>query len=182
MLAQEVAKKYSQALFDSANGKGLVDPAYDQLASLKELVAQDKTLLNFLQAPEVSDENKKALIRDVFGPRMERLFVEFLLVLIEKRRINFLPGIIDEFRILVEQAKGIARAYVTSAVPLDDKQRSDLVAGLAVRTGLTIELEEKVDPSILGGMIVVVNNEIIDGSVRHGLSVIEERLSRVRVH
>lgn len=182
MLSQEVAKKYAGALFMSVKEKNLFDNAYEQFNQLKALVKKDKSLVNFLSAPQVTDENKKKLIRDVFASRLERLFVEFLIVLVDKNRVNFLVEIIDEFDRLVEAERGIGRATVITALKLNDTERMNLIAKLAAKTNLEIVLEEKIDPAILGGMIVIIHNEIIDGSVRHELDLLEEQLSKVRVH
>ena len=181
MLVQEVARKYAQALFAAAKEKGLIDEAYEQFADLKAFLASDPSLLDFPKAPQVLEEQKLALVRDVFTERIERLLVEFLVVLVTKHRIPFLPEVIDEFTRLVEAEKGIGRATVITAVALDDAEKDDLVARLTAKTGLKIELEEKVGPDILGGMIVIVHNEIIDGSVRRGLDLLEEQLGKVKV-
>lgn len=181
MLSQEVAKKYANALFLSVKEKNLTDIAYEELNQIKELVLKDKTLVNFLSAPQVSDENKVKLIKDVFMPRMQRLFVEFLLVLVDKNRIGFLSEILDEFDRLIEAEKGIGRVTVITAVAINDTERTQLIAKMAAKTGLEIVLEEKVDASILGGMIIILHNEIIDGSVKHEMDLLEEQLTKVRV-
>ncbi len=182
MLSQEVAKKYAHALLLSVVDKGMIDVAYDQFKSLKKLITKDKSLVNFLSAPQVLDENKLSLVRDVFSSRMEKLFVEFLVVLVDKNRINFLPEVIDEFTRLIEAERGIGRITVITAIPLIDSERANLKDKLHAKTNLEIILEEKVDPSIIGGMIVILHNEIIDGSVSHGLNAVEEQLAKVRVH
>jgi F-type H+-transporting ATPase subunit delta len=182
MLDQEVARKYAHALFLSTKEKNLIDEAYRQFGDLKVFLAQDSSLLNFLNAPHILEEDKKSVVRDVFSGRLEPLFIEFLLVLIEKNRIAYLPQVIDVFNHLVEEEKGIERVKVVTATQLDDSQKKRLAEKLAQKTGLQIILEERVDPSILGGMIVMMNNEIVDGSVRHGLQLLSEQLGRVRVH
>lgn len=182
MIAEEVARKYAGAMFSSASDRNLLDQAYEQFAQLGQLLESDRTLLTFLLSPQVLDENKQSLVRDVFGSRMEPLFVEFLIVLLDKRRTKYLPEIIVEFNRLVEDAKGISRATVVTATPLAESEREQLKARLASRSGRSIKLETKVDRSILGGMIVMIDGEIIDGSVRHGLDLIEERLEKIRVH
>ena len=181
MLAQEVARRYAHALFLSAKEKGLMETAYEQLNDLKGFLATDATLLNFLTAPQVLDEHKLALVQDVFGSRLERLFVEFLMVLVRKHRIAYLPEVIDEFSRLFEAEKGIGRVSVITAVALTDAEKSALVKRLEAKTGLKIELEEKVDPGIISGMVVVLHNEIIDGSVRRSLDLLEEQLEKVKV-
>ncbi|MBW1792764.1 MAG: F0F1 ATP synthase subunit delta, partial [Deltaproteobacteria bacterium] len=181
MIAQEVARKYAQALFMAAKDKGVIDDAHVQFEDLKKLIEKDDTLLNFLNAPQVLDENKLELLRNVFSDRLHRLFVEFLVVLVDKHRMGYLHEIIDDFIRLVEAEKGVARVTVITAHPLTDEQRSDLRAKLIAKTNLKITLEEKVKPAIMGGMIVIMHNEIIDGSIRHGLDMIEEQLAKVKV-
>ncbi len=181
MLAQEVARKYSQALFLAAKDRGLIDQAYEQFNDLKAFIESDRTLLDFLTAPQVLDEHKLALVRDVFGNRLELLFVEFLVVLVEKHRVAFLPEVIDEFARLVEAEKGIGRATILTGVSLTEDERSRLAAKLAAKTGLRIVLEERLDPDIVAGLIVILHNEIIDGSVRRGLDLLKDQLSKVRV-
>jgi len=181
MIAQEVARKYATALFLAAKEKGLMDVAHKELVSLLDFVRKDKNLLNFLKAPQVLEEHKEALIRNVFRDRLHKLFVEFLVVLVEKHRIAYLPEIIDDFIRLVEAEKGIARVTVITAKPLPDDQRRNLITQLTAKTNMTVQLEDKVDPKILGGMIVILHDEIIDGSVRHGLDMIREQLAKVKV-
>ena len=182
MLSHEVAKKYSGALFLSLKERNLIDAAYEQFEDLQKLITKDKSLLKFLSTPQVLDENKQALIRKVFSGRIEQLFVEFLVVLVEKHRANFLPGIIDELKRSIEAEKGIGRATILSALPLTEVEKQQLTKKLADRMKLKIIIDEKVDPSILGGIIIILHNEIIDGSVAHGLSLLEEQLNKVRVH
>ncbi len=182
MLAQEVAKKYAGGLFLSVTERNLIDTAHDQLRDLKEFLESDTMLLDFLVAPHVLDENKLSLVRDVFTGRLDRLLVEFLVVLVNKHRIKYLRDIIDEFIRLVKAERGIALVTVITAVPITDGERQKLIRKLAVRTGMTIELDEKIDRRIIAGMILILHNEIIDGSVRRGLDNLEGQLSKVRVH
>ena len=181
MLAQEIGHKYAHALFMSAKQKNLLELADEQFLALKQILAHDRSLQSFLDAPQVPDDKKEGLIRKVFEGRMERLFVEFLLVLMEKHRINFLPEIIDEFDRLVKAEKGVARVTVITALPLSSSEEQALIKRLASKTGLTIELEKKIDAAILGGTIVIMHNQIIDGSVRHGLDRMREQLEKVKV-
>ena len=182
MLAQEVAHKYATALFRSVQQRGLTDQAYEQFRQLQQLLQLDTRLLRFLVAPEIPEHTRLETMRRIFETRLDRLFIEFLGVLMEKGRIRYLPEVVDTFLRLVEQAKGIARATVISAVPLSGEEQQRLTDRLAERLGKTILLETRVDAEILGGMIVMVEGEIIDGSLRHGLERFGEQLQRVRVH
>jgi len=182
MIAQQVAKKYSNALFMSTVQRNLVDEAYDQFSRLKDVLELDASLLKFLSNPQIVEEQKLQVIQSVFGTRMNQLFVEFLGVLVRKRRAMFLVEIIDAFDHHVELVKGIVRATATTAVSLSAQQRDALVAALKAKTGKQIELATKVDARLIGGMVVVMGDEIVDGSVRYGLDRLEDQLQKVKVH
>lgn len=182
MLVWEVAKKYATALFLSVKERRLVDTVDEQMLALKIVLEKDRALLDYLAAPQIPDDNKLELISTVFGPRLDRLLVEFLLLLVRKHRADYLPEIIDAFDRLVKVEKGISQVTAITAVPMRGEEESRLIQTLHARAGMTIELTKKVDPSILGGMIVIMHNEIIDGSVRHALDTMQEQLARVKVH
>jgi len=182
MLAQQVAKKYSTALFELAKERNLVDAAWDQFDSMAEVLEKDRTLLDFMEAPQVSDDKKLALLKKVFAGRLEKSFYDFLLVLVEKRRFKYLPEIIENFDLLVREDKRMAKAVCITVRPITDAERLKLIESLQRKTSLKIELEEKIDKSILGGMTVMLRNQIIDGSLRHGLDLLKNRLMKVKVH
>jgi len=182
MLAAQIAKRYARALFLSTRQRGLVDQADDQLTGLKAVLRKDPALMRFLASPRVEEEDKLAMLRSAFDARLEPLFVEFLGVLVKKRRAGYLIEIIEEFGRLVEFEKGIVRVTAISARPLAKNEEFALVARLARKTGKRIELEKRVDPDVIGGVIVIINDQIVDGSVRHGLDLLEEQLQRLKVH
>lgn len=182
MLAEEVAHKYATALFLAAREKNILDSVHDELQSLHQVIRSDRALLNFLSAPQVLEESKAKMLRETFEKRINRLLVEFLVVLVHKHRVNFLDEIIEEFGNQYETEKGIGRATVITALPMTKQERGEITTRLAARTGKTIVLQEKIDPSIIGGMIAMFDGDIIDGSVRHSLSELREQLTHLRVH
>jgi len=138
----------------SAGRRGLLDEAYTQFTDLKTVLRTDPALVKFLSSPRIGEEQKLDLLRRVFGERMQRLFLEFLTVLVRKRRAMYLVDVIDAFDLLVEKHKGIARATATTAVPMSGDEEKRLVQQLSVKTGKKIELERKIDPRLIGGMVV----------------------------
>ena len=182
MFAQQVAKKYSHALFDLAREKNLIDKAWEQFNSMAEYLKKDRTLLNFMTAPQVTDQKKYAMIKKAFSERLEKPFYAFLVFLVRKRRINYLPDVIEAFDQLVREEKKIARAKCISAIPLTEDERRNVIEQLRKKTSLKIELEEKIDKSIIGGMIIMLHNQIIDGSIRYSLNELKNRLMKVKVH
>ncbi len=182
MLAQQVGKKYGGALYRLALDRNLIDQAWEQFEGLAVYLSKDNTFLNYMMAPQIPDEKKVSLIKSAFEKQFEKPFFNFLMVLMRKRRIKYLMEIIDEFDRLVRVKKGIARVTCITTAPVAEADRKKLVDRLAAKTGLKIELESKIDKAIIGGMIVILPNQIIDGSIRHGLELLRNRLMRVKVN
>ena len=117
-----------------------------------------------------------------FESRLEKPFYSFLLILVKKHRVQYLPEIIEHLDILIRENKGLAVATCITAKPITDKERTGLIERLHRKTSLKIELDERVDPSVIGGMTVLLRNQIIDGSVKFGLNQLKNRLMKVKVH
>lgn len=181
MVRQQVARKYGGALFAAAKRRNALTDGAQQMRVLAEMLAKDRTLLDFLEAPQIPDDKKLSLVKTVFEPRLDKLFMEFLLVLIEKHRISYLPEILEQFDHLVKADAGIIQVTVITAIPLQPAEEQKLQTVLAAKTKSKIELIRKLQPEIIGGMILLMGGEIIDGSVGHGLSLIREQLEKVKV-
>jgi F-type H+-transporting ATPase subunit delta len=100
------------------------------------------------------------------------------LLLIDKERMDVLPQILVELRRMVEELEGVERVEVTSPTALSTAQRDQLSAAISAKTGKKIELEEKIDPAVLGGMVVKVGSTVYDGSVRTQIQQIRENLQK----
>ncbi len=182
MIAAEVAKRYGRALYDSARERNLTIQGHDQLAPLIGVFRDDRRLIDYLSAPHVLEETKEELVKRIFGDRLEALFVEFLLLLVRKHRIRFLPEILEEVERLFRDDKGILQVTVTSAVILTAVEEERIREALERKTGKTIELIAKVDPSLIAGLIVKIGDDVVDGSVKHQLASLKDELERVRVY
>ncbi len=182
MIAQQVAKKYAGALFRLASERNLVESAWKQFNDLAQYLEKDRSFLDFMAAPQVPDQNKERMITQAFAGLFEKPFFNFLMVLMRKRRITYLIEIIEEYDRLVRAEKGIAKATCITTTGLSDTERDKIIEKLTAKTSLKIELEDKVDKSIIGGMIIILHNQIIDGSIRYGLSTLKNRLMQVKVH
>ncbi len=181
MIDREVAKKYSNALYLASKEKEIVSEVFEQLAHLDKIAHSEKAFLEFLKSPRITEQDKKSFVQNVLQKRVHAIIVQFLNVLLEKNRIRYLREIIDEFNRLVEAERGIGRATVITAAPLAPAEKRDLIEKLSARLNLKVKLEEKIDTKVMGGVIVITHDQIIDGSVRHGLDLIEQSLNKVRV-
>jgi len=183
MLDREVAIRYARALFDSAKERGYLDSADEQLAVLQDVFSRDSSLIDYLAAPQIGDDKKEALIRKVFSAeRFVRGILEFVLLVARKRRVEYLPLMIEEFRELVADERGQITAEVTAAHQLSAEQREALVNRLQVKLGKTIKLSERQDSSVIGGVRVRLRDEVIDGTVKNELRKLRERLEALEVN
>ncbi len=166
-LISGLAGRYATALFELAQEERSVEAVGRDFAALKALVASSSDLLRLVQAPVYSrGDQKKGM--DAVLRRMEAspLTVRFVLLLASKGRLFALLDIARAFELLVSKQRGEIRADVTSARVLSDSEISELKAILKSKLGREARLYAKVDPSILGGLIVKVGSRMIDSSLR----------------
>ena len=172
-----IARRYAQALFLAARKKDAVDRVWEELQGVLAVdrAAGDRFRL-FLESPHVPTEHKFAAIETTFRPVVHGLVVEFFRLLLAKKRLFELRTIVEEFERLVEQHRGIVRARVTSAVPLEDRELDQLVASLEGGLRKKVRVVSNIDPALLGGLVVRVGDRIADRSVRSMLARLRDQL------
>jgi F-type H+-transporting ATPase subunit delta len=162
-----LAGRYATAVFELAQEEKSVDALARDFSALKGMIAESPDLALFVRAPVFSrDEHKTGM--DALLRRMEAspLTVRFVLTLAEKRRLYALADIIRAFETMLARQRGEVDAEVTSARPLNDAQVLELKRTLKAKLGRDARLETKVDPTLLGGLIVKVGSRMIDSSLR----------------
>jgi len=160
-----VARVYAKAMLDLAAAQGQEDALLEELRELGRAIAADRELATFLATPLVSGEARAEVLEKVFRRRASDLLVDSLEVINRKGRLALLPAIAAAYRDEYRELRGQVDARVTTAVPLSEAQRASLAAAIAKFTGKRPELIERVDPSILGGLMVEVAGEKIDSSL-----------------
>ncbi len=176
-ISQSVARVYAQALLDIVEGGADLGRMYDDLHAVQKLVDTDRTFWEFFASPRLDPALKKRVIAEAFSGKLDRPVLGLLHVLVDKRREMVFDNIVDEFDRFKDLREGRMHAEVTAARPLDDDQRAQLKTRLESATGKQIELHEKVDRKLLGGLIVKLGDKVIDGSLRRRLN----RLRRAMV-
>jgi len=182
MRDRRVATRYAGALLASAKQAGVLDGVAESYAALVAMQQEGRGELRiFLDSPQVRTEEKKELLRNVFGGRVEPVLLNFVFLLIDKNRIENFRDIGEEFARLVEQEQGVMRARVTTAVALPADLEDALRGRLAALTGKTMILEKRVDPAVIGGVKVVMEDKILDGTVRTNLDLLRRTLEKAPV-
>jgi len=160
-----VAQVYARAMLNLAAAQGQEEDLLAELAAIGDAVAGDPELATFLASPLVSGEARAEVLEKVFRRRASDLLVDALEVINRKGRLGLLPAIVAAYRGEYRELRGLVDALVVSAVPLGNAQRASLAAAVAKLTGKQPELIERVDPAILGGLVVEVAGEKIDSSL-----------------
>jgi F-type H+-transporting ATPase subunit delta len=172
-----IARRYAQALFLAARRKDAVAQIGEELAQVLVIdTAHGGRIRHFLEAPQVPREQKLLVLESGFRGQVHGLVVEFLKLLLNKKRLFHLRDIVGQFEHLVEDHQGIVRARVTTAVPLADAETAALVAALEASLAKKVRAVTMVDPSILGGVVVKVGDRVADRSVSRMLALLREQL------
>ena len=146
-----------------------------ELDSAAQVVA-DERIGRALANPSIALETRTATAKALFGPLVGAKVQNLLGLMLRRGRIEELPRLAAEFRRLDDERRGITRATVTSAMPLSEDEVRALTDRLQSSTGGRVELEQDVDPSLLGGVVVRLGDRLIDGSVRNRLERLRNQL------
>lgn len=176
MIERRIVRRYAAALFGAASKAGVVDAVESDLGLVGCVVESSPALWEALLSPIVPPAKKRSILGEIFGGKVEEITAAYLGLLVDKRREEAIRETEREYVLLANEARGIVAAEVTSATPLDEDQQSRLVTKLSATTGKTIELSTKVDPALIGGVLVRIGDTVIDGSVRGQLAVLREKL------
>jgi F-type H+-transporting ATPase subunit delta len=146
----------------------------DELDAAIALLAGEPDLQAFFEHPGVAVDAKRQVLRELLAPRVRRVTLSFLQLLLDKRRLRELPAIARVYRTRVEEALGQGEARVQAARPLGREELEAIATALERRTGRKIRLSTDVRPELIGGVRIVLGDKVLDGSLRGQL----ERLSR----
>lgn len=176
-----VASKYAEAVLELAvaAGDAVAEAVHADLNAINIVVASTPDFTIVLNHPSISGDEKKKLLLQLFEGKAQELTVRLLNLLAEKRRLDLLDHIEHQYLELLKARKNILTATLTSAEPLADAAVAAIKAKLTEKTGKQLELEVKVDRSLIGGLVLRLGDEVIDGSLRGRLQVLERSLLSV---
>jgi F-type H+-transporting ATPase subunit delta len=161
--------RYARALFELAKENNALEEANADMALLATTCMQNRELQVLLKSPVINAKKKTSIIREIFGKSMGKVSMSFIEIIIRKRREEHLFHIAQKFGDLFREHNNIKKAVVTTISPLTAEMRKQLLVVLTQQTGSGIELEEIIDPAIIGGMIVKLEGIQFDDSIRKKL-------------
>lgn len=177
---ETLANVYATALLDLAFDKGVHAEILSELKAFGQILDREPDFAAFLGTPNIRREVKKELITRVFGPKVSDFTLNFLNILIDKRRQVYLRLIIQAFEDGYHLRMNELVVKVQTAVPLEGAQRTRLQKALKAKYDKEVVLEERVNPRVLGGLVLQVGDTRVDGSLRSRLEMIGAKLEGTR--
>jgi F-type H+-transporting ATPase subunit delta len=181
MLENAVARRYAQAFFAIAQEKNSVDKLEAELKEIVDTINSTDELKKVMDHQLVSPEEKKAIINKIFSQDMSEITVNFLNIVIEKYRATYISAIYEEFISYANTNRNMVDAEIKTAVQTNDADLENIKARLSAVTGKTVRLQAKVDPSLIGGVVVRIGDKVIDGSIAARLAKLKDNLLQIEV-
>jgi ATP synthase F1 delta subunit len=174
---EELAQVYSHALFEVANEHDVIDDVREQLGQFADELDQNRDLQVFLFSPYFSSQEKKDGIRKIVEDADER-FLNFLELLAERHRMPAIFRIRRAYDGLWREENKLLPVTVTSAIELDEGLVEGLGKRIEEQTGKKVELTSRVDPDVLGGLVLQVGNMVLDASIRNRLEQLRKQVAK----
>lgn len=175
MLKGAIARRYAEAIFGLALKQNTLDRTLEDVQGIAQLFSKH-TLAYLLREPKVPAQRKEKVLREGLGDKVLPTSLNLALLIVQRGLVDLMPNIAQELERMALDHKNQARAEVTTAAPMDEKQQALVQQALERKTGKTILLQTKVNPEILGGVVARVGDQVIDGSVQQRLQALRRQL------
>jgi F-type H+-transporting ATPase subunit delta len=179
MVDSRAASRYAKSLLGLAIEQKALDNVHNDMLLFSKAVDENKSFALMLRNPVISHDKKNEILTKIFKGKVHALTMSFLDIITRKNREPLLPSIAREFHTQYNEFKGISKATVISATPLDEKLRGEFQTLVKKYSDKTqVELVEKVDPSMIGGFILNVGDRQIDASIKNKLTALKLKFSQ----
>jgi F-type H+-transporting ATPase subunit delta len=179
-VTSKVYEPYAQALLSLGQSSNSLDALSGDISMIADTMAGSSELTEFLANPFILDDVKKNVIASMFGEQVNPMTLNFLKLLVDRRRAVCLPGICAEFQSLLRKLNQAVLAEVISTVELTDAQKQNISDRVKNMTNAqSVDLKTSIDPDLIGGVIIKVGSQVIDASLRGQLRRISYQLAGV---
>ena len=177
IVLNKVAQPYAEALLDLAKSNDSLKETTNDMNIVSQFLANSSDLKKFLGNPLITKDAKKNVVKDIFGEQIDGSTLKFLLLLVDRGRIEVLESIAQKFLELSYKQESIEIAKITSSIQLSADQQKSIAEKLKKITGAKqIKLALKVDPQLIGGFTIEIGSKMIDTSIRGQLKQISSLL------
>lgn len=178
-MAKLVSKRYAHALFEAGLELNKLEEFKEDLMLITHVLGKEPQIQNILSHPKITKDEKKDVITHIFGKQVSQEILNFLFVTVDKRREIYIMDISRQFEELFNEHENIVEVTAITAVPMDKKTQDRLTVVLGNKLNKTIKLKNTVDKDIIGGVLLKVENKIIDGTIKGQLESMENAIKNV---
>ena len=171
-----VGSVYGEALYSLAKEENRSQPILEQLTVLEAAFSQDPDFIRLLNSPTLTKVERCAILDDIFRGKVDPYLLNFMKILTEKGYMNYFTQCCKEYRLRYQSDHNILSVQAVTAVPLSREQTQKLSAKLEQLTGKTIDLHNKVDPAVLGGVRLDYDGKRLEDTLAHRMESIRELL------
>ena len=182
MVDRTVARRYAEAFVNALEGSDRLSAGLEDLDQVAGMYGQSKDLRRFLCSPEIGPEDKERVLDRALAAGAAPEMMGLLRLLLKKDRVENLPVVSEEARAVSEARQGVVRGKVTTAHSISSQEVEQLARAVGKVMGKQVILDRQVDPSLIGGVKVVVGGTLLDGSVRAQLNRVREQLKAAKVN
>jgi len=171
----KISVRYARAIFQSAQEKKILDKVYQDMIFISE-ICKNKETKEFLHSPIIIPSKKEAIFHKMLEGNLEKITLSLLDLIVKNGRESFIPAIARNFIHETKKFKGITESVLTTAIKVDDNVRKQIIDLISKVFNTKVELKENLDPEIVGGFILQVEDNYIDASIRNKLRKIKKEL------
>ncbi len=180
-MISNISKRYARAFFDIAAEEKKLENYYDELAQFSSFINQDKDLREFLANPVFEQAVKKNVVEKLISRlQLSAMTINFLKLLVDKKRIEVLPDITICYRQMMDEALKKVSVNLKTAFPLSAEMQAYISSSLEKLTGRRVEMTVEKDPALLGGIVIGVGDTLYDGSIKNQLNNMRNLLGEAR--
>lgn len=180
MLNKSVARRYAEAFFSIAQETDKIDQYQQELEVIVKTIQETENLEEYFAHLLIPVREKRELAKKIFVG-ISQMTLNFLLMVIDKRRETYIGIITEEYREMADQSRNITKADFIAAQEVPAEEIKTLAEKLSKSTGKTVQLKPMIDPSLIGGIKIRIGDQIIDGTVAKKLEMLRETLKQVKI-
>jgi F-type H+-transporting ATPase subunit delta len=180
-MISKIISHYAKGLIQLSQSHSQLEQHLNELEQFVQLMKEAPALEHFLAHPFIKPEEKKKVLKSILGDGVDLSLLHFLFFLIDRKRIQYLNAILEDYRRLAYDRLGIVDVQVVTAVSMEKKMSEKIQNKLEAFYRKRVQIKEKIDPMIIGGMILMIANQMLDNSVKNRLMQLKENLLAVNV-
>lgn len=174
-MISKAARRYSSALYSIAEENGNTELIAKDIENVLNLINSNRELELFFESPVISKSKKLDAVKDIFGNNSSELVMNFLRIIIERRREALVKDIFSDFLNLKKEKQGIVDVMVKTSVELNEQEKENMKKSIEAYTKLKSDIKFGLDSSIIGGFVATINDTVLDASIKRQLENLREK-------